>query len=168
MRQLLIIALLALSQAPAIFAQKVVSGKLQITGKTRIPSIPWPAIGPEVTGGTGAGGHAYTIPAAFCAMKTPIDHFKDSSPQTITSATFSGGTVTITASGMSSWGATVTVTVVGVSPAGYNGTWGIKSNTGSTVTYALAPDPGGAGSGGTITLTPNLLGFDAGACYAAY
>ena len=29
-------------------------------------SAPWPAIGPDVTGGTGPGGHAYNIPAQLC------------------------------------------------------------------------------------------------------
>jgi len=29
-------------------------------------SIPWPAIGPDVTGGIGPGGHAYKIPAQVC------------------------------------------------------------------------------------------------------
>jgi len=29
-------------------------------------SVPWPAIGPDVTGGIGPGGHAYAIPAEVC------------------------------------------------------------------------------------------------------
>ena len=36
-------------------------------------SMPWPAIGPDVTGGTGPGGHAYPIPAAVCYNKTAKD-----------------------------------------------------------------------------------------------
>jgi len=31
-------------------------------------SIPWPPIGPDVTGGTGPGGHAYLTPAATCYL----------------------------------------------------------------------------------------------------
>ncbi len=31
-------------------------------------SIPWPAIGPDVTGGTGPGGHVYLNPAASCYL----------------------------------------------------------------------------------------------------
>jgi hypothetical protein len=33
-------------------------------------SVPWPASGPDVSGGTGPGGHAYDIPAANCYLKT--------------------------------------------------------------------------------------------------
>ncbi len=36
-------------------------------------SMPWPAAGPEVTGGTGPGGHAYDIPAKVCYGKTSKD-----------------------------------------------------------------------------------------------
>ena len=35
--------------------------------------MPWPAIGPDVTGGPGPGGHAYAIPAATCYNATPRD-----------------------------------------------------------------------------------------------
>src|SRR6185503_241550 len=36
---------------------------------------PWPAIGPDVTGGTvaGLGGHANNIPAQLCYANSPID-----------------------------------------------------------------------------------------------
>ena len=33
-------------------------------------SMPWPAIGPDVSGGTGPGGFAYRIPAAACYYAT--------------------------------------------------------------------------------------------------
>jgi hypothetical protein len=33
-------------------------------------NTPWPAIGPDVTGGPGPGGHAYNIPAAVCYANT--------------------------------------------------------------------------------------------------
>lgn len=33
----------------------------------------WPAIGPDVTGGSGPGGHAYAIPAELCYENTPND-----------------------------------------------------------------------------------------------
>ena len=36
-------------------------------------TTPWPAIGPEVTGGTGPGGHSYAIPAQTCYNNTPKD-----------------------------------------------------------------------------------------------
>jgi len=34
-------------------------------------SIPWPAIGPDVNGANGPGGHSYDIPAAVCYKNTP-------------------------------------------------------------------------------------------------
>ena len=36
-------------------------------------TMPWPAIGPDVTRGTGPGGHAYSIPAQVCYNNTPKD-----------------------------------------------------------------------------------------------
>lgn len=36
-------------------------------------TMPWPAIGPDVSGGTGPGGYAYNIPAAVCYAATPTD-----------------------------------------------------------------------------------------------
>jgi hypothetical protein len=34
---------------------------------------PWPAIGPDVTGGPGPGGHSYDIPAKLCYKNTSKD-----------------------------------------------------------------------------------------------
>jgi len=36
-------------------------------------TMPWPAIGPDVTGGTGPGGHTYTNPAQVCYNNTAKD-----------------------------------------------------------------------------------------------
>jgi len=36
-------------------------------------SVPWPATGPEVTGGPGPGGHTYRIPAHVCYDNSPKD-----------------------------------------------------------------------------------------------
>ncbi len=36
-------------------------------------TIPWPAIGPDITGGSGPGGFAYAIPAGVCYKTTPKD-----------------------------------------------------------------------------------------------
>jgi hypothetical protein len=36
-------------------------------------TMPWPAIGPDVTGGSGPGGHSYAIPAQMCYNSTPKD-----------------------------------------------------------------------------------------------
>ena len=38
--------------------------------RTRWGTPPWPAIGPDVTGGPGPGAHAYAIPAQICYENT--------------------------------------------------------------------------------------------------
>jgi hypothetical protein len=38
-------------------------------------TVPWPAIGPDVTGGPGPGGHVYAIPAMVCYNNTPKDSY---------------------------------------------------------------------------------------------
>jgi len=57
-------------------------------------SLPWPAIGPEVTGGDvpGVAGHAYRIPARRCFEDVMKGSFSDSTPRTFSSATCYGNT----------------------------------------------------------------------------
>ncbi len=74
--------------------------------------------------------------------------------QTITTAAFSAGTVTITTSATNSFDAGQTVVIAGNSAAGNNGTFTIKAITGPTkFTYTDAS--GAAGTGGTATQNPN-------------
>jgi hypothetical protein len=41
------------------------------TKPTWFGTVPWPAIGPDVTGGTGPGGHTFDIPAQVCYKNSP-------------------------------------------------------------------------------------------------
>jgi hypothetical protein len=68
----------------------------------------------------------------------------------ITAATWSAGTATITANNNLVPGNPVTIS--GMTPAGYNGTYVVVTATSTSFTYALANDPGGAGTAfGTAT-----------------
>jgi hypothetical protein len=119
---------------------------------------PWPAVGPDVTGGNipGVGGHANNIPAELCYANTPIDPAYQHS-YAVNAATWSSGTVTLVAAmGSVTQGE---ITVSGVNPAGYNGTFQITSSTGASVSYALASNPGTYGSGGSV-LYPNIRLFN--------
>ncbi|MGH9405264.1 MAG: hypothetical protein ACRD3D_05420 [Terriglobia bacterium] len=128
----------------------------------------WPAIGPDVTGGTapdGVAGHSFATPAQLCYMHTPVDPAYQQT-FTVKGATWSspqGGTATLTI-GSNSLAAPETVTVSGVSPAGYNGTFSVITETSNTITYALPTNPGNYASGGSVTW-PNILLFDASNCY---
>jgi len=57
-----------------------------------------------------------------------------------------------------------TIVISGVNPSGYNGTWQVTAATGTTVSYALASNPGAYISGGTVT-SPNIRLFNATNCY---
>lgn len=67
---------------------------------------------------------------------------------TITAASFSAGTATVTCGAHS---ATIgdSIVVAGVNPAGYNGTFLVTGTSGTTISYALAADPGAYVADGT-------------------
>src|SRR5262249_18395197 len=85
-------------------------------------------------------------------------------PQSISTATESGTTVTITTAGAHGFARGQTVTVTGVSVAGYNGTFTITSVTGTTFTYTDSTSGLASGSGGnaqvgfTIAVHPPQTG----------
>lgn len=142
---------------------------LSVIGALCAAGARWPPIGPDVTGGTGAGGHAHDIPAKRCRDHTVRDTSFDSAPVTLIGMTWASGVVTASLSNPAGFSATGTVTVAGVTPSGYNGTFGVTGKiytlTVFTITYALAANPGGSGTGGTMTQTPQILAFDAKNCY---
>lgn len=119
---------------------------------------PFPAIGPDVVGGNGAGGFAYDIPAAIAWKTLPVDPFYQKS-YTVTNAVWSGGTVTLTVSGMGTNPFIGEFTVSGITPSGYNGTYIMTGSSTTTVKYALASSPGTYSSGGTM-LFPNVRQFN--------
>jgi hypothetical protein len=125
---------------------------------------PWPAIGPDVTGGnvTGLGGFANKTPAQVVYENSPVDPNYQHS-YTITNITCSGGiaTATIGANPISQG----EIRITGVTPAGYNVSNGaqlISWIANSTVTYPIVGGtcPGAYSSGGTMTW-PNIRLFNA-------
>jgi len=127
----------------------------------------WPAIGPDVTGGTapdGVGGYSYSIPAQLCYANTPVDPAYQQR-FAVSGASWSSGTATLTI-GANTLAAYNTVVVSGVNPSGYNGAYGLTSETSTTISYALPNNPGTYSSGGTVNY-PNILLFNAVRCYQA-
>jgi hypothetical protein len=138
---------------------------------------PWPAIGPDVTGGTapdGVGGFSYPIPAQLCYQNTAADPNYQNT-YTVSNVRWSSGTATL-ATGTNALAVGNTILVSGVQPSGYNGTWQVTAVTPNSVSFALPNNLGvhlsEAGvtspiiSGGTVT-SPNILLFNAAKCYSA-
>jgi hypothetical protein len=61
-------------------------------------TVPFPAVGPDVTGGSYTNGHAYNIPAAVAWTNLPIDPAYQVT-YTVTSSSWSNGTETLNISG---------------------------------------------------------------------
>ena len=132
------------------------------------PTPPWPAIGPDVTGGSapdGAGGFSYPIPAQLCYENTPVDHNYQKA-YAIKDTSWSSGTARL-ATTTNALAMYDTITVSGANPTEYNGTWQVKAVTPNTVSFALPGNLPGGVSGGTVT-TQNILLFDAAKCYTYY
>lgn len=126
---------------------------------------PFPPIGPDVTGGPYGGGHAYDIPAKLAWTNLPVDTSHQSS-YAVTGSTWSGGTEKLTISGYPSvehlMGA---FQLSGVSPActlgasfNSNNEILITNSTSTTVSYALAANPGVSCTG--TFLFPDVRQFD--------
>jgi len=124
---------------------------------------PWPAIGPDTAGGTGPGGYAYNIPAALCYANSPADSNYHQS-FTVTGASWSSGTVTLTVSNTLTKGEQIIVS--GINPSGYNGRFTTQTANSTKITYPIASNPATYVSGGTVAL-PDVILFNAGACYAS-
>lgn len=132
------------------------------------PTPPWPAIGPDVSGGTapdGLGGFSYAIPAQLCYQNTPIDRSYQNSYK-VSAATWSSGTAALATNGHA-LAVDDTISVADVNPPGYNGTWQVKAVTPSSVSFSLPSNPGSYVSGGTLS-SPNVLLFNAAHCYAYF
>jgi hypothetical protein len=118
---------------------------------------PFPSAGPDVTGGPYVNGHAYSIPAALAWQNLPVDPAYQKS-YTITSSQWSGGTETLTISGLPSTtcaGSTAPCHLMGAfqtsslnaactSGATFNSNNEIlmTGSSSTTVSYALASNPG--------------------------
>jgi hypothetical protein len=130
-------------------------------------TIPFPAIGPDVSGGNDLTGHVYTIPAGLCYANSAIDTSRQTT-YTVTAANYANGSPAVTTLTLNSTtGLTVgdKITVTGISPSAYNGTVLIETISGNQITfYPQTASPGTYVSGGSFTW-PNILLFDANVCY---
>jgi hypothetical protein len=122
---------------------------------------PFPPIGPDVSGGNNASGYAYDLPAAVAFKNLPIDTAYQNS-YAITSSTWSGGTETLTVSGLPN-GSTHILGPFQVSGGNCSTGTGEAYMTSSsamsgTISYALASNPGSC-SGGTMKF-PDVRQFD--------
>jgi hypothetical protein len=125
---------------------------------------PFPAVGPDVTGGSGPGGHSYQTPAQLCFSNTAYDT-NYAVQATITSITENGitATMTLSASAPAAFTQYQSFWITGSSLAGYNGLQQIASVSGSTITF-IAPSGLGSASGGTATVNAIHV-FNANNCY---
>jgi len=126
---------------------------------------PFPAAGPDVTGGPYANGYAYDIPASLAYQHLPVDTSYQNS-YTITGSSWSNGTETLTVSGLPSSSEHI---MGGFQISGGNcATSGAGTPTGAevlmtgssttTISYALASNPGSCASG-TVEF-PDVRQFD--------
>jgi hypothetical protein len=123
-------------------------------------SQPFPPIGPDVTGGPYASGHAYDLPAAVAFKDLPIDTSYQNS-YTITGSTWSSGTETLTVSGLPSGSSHIIgpFQISGGNCSTGPGEVYMTSSTSGTISYALASNPGASCSGGTMKF-PDVREFD--------
>ena len=130
-------------------------------------SIPYPAIGPDVTG-IGPGGLTNITPAQACFNNSAYDTFY----------TVSDGITGITESGTTASAALVTTAPLGAlkfsqynsfwitgSPVGgYNRLWQLATVSGTTITFTATAGLGTAGGGGAAKVNAIKL-FNANTCY---
>ena len=135
---------------------------------TRTP--PMPPIGPDVTGGSNINGYAYDIPSVIAWKALPIDTSYQNS-YTITGSSWSGGTETLTVSGLpSSTGhlmggfrlSGVNSACLPTSGVSFTGRTDneilMTGSSATTISYALAKTPGVSCTG--TLLFPDVRQFD--------
>jgi hypothetical protein len=130
-------------------------------------SIPWPPIGPDVSGGNipNVGGYANNIPAELCYANSPVDANYQTS-YAVTSASWSSGTERLTFASSTFSSSLLPqgeIRISGANPSGLNGTFQITASTTNSVSFALASNPGSFESG--AMLYPNVRLFNASNCY---
>ncbi len=121
---------------------------------------PFPPIGPEESGGPYVNGHAYDVPAEVAFQNLPIDASLQQS-YSITSSSWASGTETLTVSGLPNllhlMGGFQIVGVQACNSAA-GAEFVMTSSSATTVSYALAANPGNCG-GGTMKF-PDVRQFD--------
>ena len=138
-------------------------------------TMPWPATGPDVSGSNDPTGHSYANPAHLCFNSTPVDtsYHPSGTAYAVTSASWTNGTATLIV-GTNSFSVGQLINVDGVvamvngnstTSNGYNGAFRVTAQTGATVSYSVASNPGTYSSGGTAAY-PTILAFSATNCYS--
>jgi hypothetical protein len=120
---------------------------------------PFPIAGPDITSGLYVNGTAYDNPAEVAFLNLPIDANYQSS-FTITGSSWSGGTETLTVSGLSGTSTHIMgpFQISGGACSTGSGEVYITTSTSTTIQYALASNPGSC-TGGTM-LFPDVRQFD--------
>jgi hypothetical protein len=134
---------------------KAYTATLQLDSGVNDPACPAYCLEIESSGGATihSRGNTAVAPGStiFFSMNTNWTSTGSCAVQAVTGASWASSTATITmGSNVINTGSTVTVS--GVSPAGYNGTFKVKSSTATTVAYALSTNPGTYSSGGTAIM----------------
>ena len=80
---------------------------------------------------------------------------------TVSNASWSAGTATLTIPTATALSNGATITVAGIRPTGYNGTFSVTGSTTTSVSYALAGNPGTFSSAGTVTYSIPITGVSA-------
>jgi len=120
---------------------------------------PFPTSGPDVSSGPYVNGHSYDVPAAVAFNNLPIDTSYQNS-YSITASSWSGGTETLTVSGLPNpLHLMGPFQVAGTCSSG-TGEFYMTASTSTTVSYALASNPGSC-AGGTFKF-PDVRQFDEG------
>jgi|SRR5580704_11795160 hypothetical protein len=117
---------------------------------------PFPIAGPDISGGPYVNGTAYDTPASIAFKNLPIDASYQNS-YSITGSSWSGGTETLTVSGLPN----ITHLLGGFQIAGgacAGGEFFMTSSSSTTVSYALASNPGSC-AGSTFKF-PDVRQFD--------
>lgn len=120
---------------------------------------PFPATGPDVTGGTYVNGTAYTNPAGIAWASLPVDTTYQGS-YSITNSSWAAGVETLTVSGIPNAHHLMGKFQISGGSCATSGTaeLNIIASTGTTVSYVLASNPGSC-SGGSF-LFPDVRLFD--------
>ena len=121
---------------------------------------PFPAAGPDVSGGPYVNGTAYDIPSAIAFKNLPIDSSYQNS-YGITGSSWSGGTETLTISGFPTTSHIIggfQITGVSACNSAAGAEFVMTGSTLTTVSYALASNPGSC-AGGTMKF-PDVRQFD--------
>jgi hypothetical protein len=133
---------------------------------------PFPSAGPDLSSGPYVNGYAYDIPAAIAWLNLPIDTTYQNS-YTVTSSSWSSGTETLTVSGLPSYncGGSAPCNLLGAfqvigansactagATVGPNNELLMTNSSSTTVSYALASNPGTSCTG-TMKF-PDVRQFD--------